>query len=93
MPVDVSGTLRQALASLITEKARIERQITGLRQALGGAGAGAGVDGGRPTGRRARPRRARRRMSPAERKAVSARMKAFWAKRRDGSSKAKTKKG
>jgi hypothetical protein len=27
MPVDVSGTLRQALASLITEKARIERQI------------------------------------------------------------------
>jgi hypothetical protein len=92
MPVDVSGTLRQALASLITEKARIERQIMGLRQALG-AGAGAGADGGRPTGRRARPRRVRRRMSPAERKAVSARMKALWAKREGGASKGRTKKG
>src|SRR5262249_42643783 len=89
--VDVSGTVRQALASLITET-RIEQQILGLRQALS-ASAGAGVDGGRPSGRRARPRRVRRRMSPAERKAVSARMKALWAKRRGGASKGKTKKG
>jgi hypothetical protein len=92
MPVDISGALRQALVGLTAEKARIERQISGVRQALR-AGVGARLDGGRPTGRRARPRRARRRMSPAERKAVSARMKALWAKRRGGASKAKTKKG
>jgi hypothetical protein len=92
MPVDVSGALRQALASLTAEKARIERQIMGLRQALS-AGAGDSLDGGRPTGRRARARRVRRRMSPAARAALSARMKEFWAKRRGGASKAKSKKG
>jgi hypothetical protein len=92
MPVDVSGPLRQALASLGAEKARIERQIRGLRQALN-AGAGASLDGSRPTGRRAHARRVRRRMSPAERAALSARMKAFWAKRRGGASKGKRKKG
>jgi hypothetical protein len=32
-------------------------------------------------------------MSPAARAALSARMKAFWAKRRGDASKAKTKKG
>jgi len=32
-------------------------------------------------------------MSPAARAALSARMKAFWAKRRAGASKAKRKKG
>jgi hypothetical protein len=91
MPVDVSGTLRQALANLATEKARIERQIMALRQALS-AVAGASLDG-RPTGRRARAKRIRRRMSPAERAALSARMKAFWAKRKRGASRGKTKKG
>jgi hypothetical protein len=92
MPVDVSGALRQALASLVAERVRIERQSGGVRQALR-AGVGARLDGGRPTGRRARARRRRRRMSPAERAALSARMKAFWAKRRGGASKGKTKKG
>jgi hypothetical protein len=91
MRVDISGALRQALASLMAEKARIERQIRGLRQVLS-AGAGASLDGGRPTGRRARARRARRRMSPAERAALSTKMKAFWAKRRGSTSKGKTKK-
>jgi hypothetical protein len=92
MPVDVSGALRQALASLRVEKARIERQIRGLRQALS-AGAGASLNGGRPTGGGARARRVRRRMSPAARAALSARMKAFWAKRRGRASKGKRKKG
>jgi hypothetical protein len=50
MPVDVSGALRQALARSMAERARIERQIRGLRQALS-AGAGVSLDGGRPTGR------------------------------------------
>jgi hypothetical protein len=92
MPVDVSGALRQALARLMAEKARIERQIRGLRQALS-AGAGESLDGGRPTGRRIRAKRVRRRMSPTARAALSARMKAFWAKRRGGASKGKRKKG
>jgi hypothetical protein len=88
MPVDVSGALRQALASLIAEKVRVERQIWGLRQALS-AGGRASLDGGRPSRRRA----VRKRMSPAEREAVSARMKAFWAKRRAGASKRRRKSG
>jgi hypothetical protein len=91
MAVDVSGTLRQALARLVAEKARIERQIMGLRQALG-PGARASLDGG-PTRRRVRVNRGRKRMSPAERAAVSARMKAYWAKRRGGARKGKRKKG
>jgi hypothetical protein len=91
MPVDISGALRQALARLMAERARIERQIRGLRQALS-AGAGVSLDGGRPTRRGARAKRVRRRMSPAARAALSARMKAFWAKRRGGASKGKTKR-
>jgi hypothetical protein len=92
MPVDISGALRQALARLMAERARIERQIRGLRQAVS-AGAGVSLDGGRPTGRRVRAKRVRRRMSPTARAALSARMKAFWAKRRGGASKGKRKKG
>jgi hypothetical protein len=88
MPVDVSGTLRQALARLVADKARIERQIMGLQQALGTE---ASLDG-QPVRRRARAKHGRRRMSPAERQAVSARMKAFWAKRRAGARKRKRRK-
>jgi hypothetical protein len=80
MPVDVSGTLRQALSKLEAEKARIERQIDGLRQVLRGGGASL-VDNSGSVARASR-KRGRKRMSPAERKAVSTRMKAFWAKRR-----------
>ncbi len=93
MPVDVSGALRQALAKLEGERVRIDRQIAGLRQALQ-ADSGGGRAGRRRTpsdrakgGRGAK--RGRKRMSPAERKAVSARMKAFWAKRKAKGSQAK----
>jgi len=79
MLANLRGTLRQALGKLEAEKARIERQITGLKQALK-AGIGSGGDPAvrhaGATGRRGR------RMSPAARKAVSARMKAYWAKRK-----------
>jgi hypothetical protein len=91
MPVDVSGTLRQALAKLETEKARIEQQIAGLRQVLR-AGGGPTVDGSKPTPRASRKRR-RKRMSPAARKAVATRMRAYWAKQRSGASKGKSKRG
>ena len=78
MPLDISRTLRQALAKLESEKQRIERQVSAIRSLLGGSdGRGAG-----------RPRR-RRRMSASARRAVSQRMKAYWAARRSGKGKAK----
>jgi hypothetical protein len=88
MRVSLRGTLREALGSLEAEKARIERQITGLKQALRagiGAAGDAAVGDGSATGRRGR------RMSAAARKAVSARMKAYWAKRRGARPKGKNK--
>jgi hypothetical protein len=87
MPVDLRGTIRQALGKLEVQKARIERQIAGLKQALN-AGIGTAGDAMVSTaGVAARPRR----MSPAARKALSARMKAYWAKRRGARTKGKPK--
>jgi hypothetical protein len=74
MPVDVTRTLRQALAQLESERDRLETQIGRLRAALDGAGGG-----GRGAGT---VRRRRRRMSADARRAVSQRMKAYWAARR-----------
>jgi len=76
MVLNIDRTLRTALRKLHVERARIDRQITAIEAAL---------DGGAPRARRAgqRPRRrARKRMSAAARRAASARMKAYWAKRR-----------
>lgn len=90
MPVDVSGTLRQALSKLETEKGRIDNQIVAIRQALRATGAGSST---RSAVRTNTPKRGRKRMSPAQRKAVGARMKAYWRKRRAKSeTKASTKK-
>jgi hypothetical protein len=75
--VDVLKTLKSAVGQLEAEKARIDRQLTSLRLALRGAGAsGAGAK-----------RRQRSTMSPAARRAVSKRMKAYWAKRRASAGK------
>jgi hypothetical protein len=76
--VDVVKTLRTALGQLESEKARIERQMASIRLALKGAGS-AGSSAGR--------RRGRSSMSPAARRAVSKRMKAYWAKRRAAAGK------
>jgi hypothetical protein len=85
MARDVTMTLRQALAELQSERRRIDRQIDAIRTVLGAGGR-------RERGRRGRRsagmgRRARRRMSAAARKAVSQRMRAYWAKRRASSGK------
>jgi hypothetical protein len=80
MPVDLNRTLRQALTALTSERDRLDRKIAGLR-ALLGDGSRQGVTGG--GGRR------RRRMSAAARRAVSQRMKAYWAGRRAKKAKAK----
>ena len=77
MPVDVTRTLRKALSELQSERQRIDRQITAIHAVLGGAVDGRGS---MSVGRRRR----RRRMSAAARRAVSQRMKAYWATRKAG---------
>jgi len=92
MPVDVTSNLRQALAKLTAEKQRIERQAAAIQEALravNGTGGGQRSSSARVVTRGAK--RGRRRMSSAERKAVGRRMKAYWAKRRGGTSKGKRK--
>src|SRR5437899_12562662 len=87
MPVDVTSTLREALSKLTAEKRRIERQAAAVQDALRAVN---GTSVGQPSKNNRVTRRAKRRsrrMSPAARRAVSARMKAYWAKRRAGASK------
>jgi hypothetical protein len=84
MPADVTMTLRRALTELQSERQRIDRQIEAIRTVLDASG----LPG---RGRRARRTvQSRRRMSAAARKAVSQRMKAYWAKRRATSAKTRT---
>ena len=92
MPVDVTRTLREALSKLTAEKRRIERQAAAIQEAL--RAVNGANDGQRSSSARVLTRGAKRgrtRMSPAERKAVARRMKAYWAKRRGGTSKGKKK--
>lgn len=67
--------LERTLTRLEAEKSKIEREIRAVIAALTALGA--------PNARLA-ARRKRRPMDPAERRAVSKRMKAYWAKRRKG---------
>jgi len=74
--VDVRSSLNRALKALHADRARIEKQIdavTSALTALGGAVGRAAKSAGR---------RGRRKMNAAQKKAVSVRMKAYWAKRR-----------
>ena len=84
MPVDVTRTLRQALSQLESERDRLETQIGRLRAALDGGGGGGRVAGA--------VRRRRRRMSADARRAVSQRMKAYWAARRAKKARGKAAK-
>jgi len=76
MPVDIRGSLRRALTQLQVERTRIDQKISALQAALTAVGGG----GSAPA--RGRPARRRRRMSAAARKAISQRMRAYWAQRR-----------
>jgi len=87
MPVDVGRVLRQALEQLEDQRIRIARQMTAVRQAMKAVD-GAMLDGSRPTHAAARRLR-RTRMSVAARRALSARMKEYWAKRRSGQKQAR----
>jgi hypothetical protein len=68
--------LNKALKALHADRARIERQIDAVTSAISALG-GAAARAGRGMGRRAK-----RKMNAAQKKAVSVRMKAYWAKRR-----------
>jgi hypothetical protein len=86
MAMDVARTLREALSKLSAERQRIDKQIAAVGVAL------RSVDG-RPTYGQRVARRAStgvrsaktvpsRRLSATTRKAISATMKAYWAKRK-----------
>lgn len=70
---DARAVLEQTLATLEAEKSRIEKEIRAVMAALAALGV--------PNPRLAR-RRKRRAMDAAERRAVSKRMKAYWARKR-----------
>ncbi len=88
MPVNVMVTLRRALRQLEAQRARIDSQIAAIRSVLGAVNVSKGRSGGSTSPVSARRRR---RMSSVARRALSQRMKAYWAKQRKGRSKAKTR--
>lgn len=89
--IDVDARVRELLRTLETQRSKLTQQIVALRGVLN-------VDGGStsstPTEQPARRQR-RRQLSAEQRKALSERLKAYWAKRRRTSPKqvARTKRG
>ena len=88
MPLNVTATLRKTLAQLERERARLDQQITAVRTAL------AALEDRRApavsqTRRQPIPRK--RQLTAAARRAISQRMKAYWAKRKAASVKGKAK--
>ena len=76
MAIDVRSSLNKALKALHADRARIERQIDAVTSAISALGGAAGRMA------KAGARRGRRKMNSAQKKAVSVRMRAYWAKRR-----------
>jgi Arc/MetJ-type ribon-helix-helix transcriptional regulator len=70
---DAQAALRRALKKLEAQKAAIESDLKAMRSALGALGAGSSA---------LSRRRRRKPMTSAERRSVSKRMKAYWAKKR-----------
>lgn len=90
MAINLERTLRKALAELQAEQDKISRQIIAIKKVL------ATGDTGRARGRgraAAQGRWTQKRMSAAARKAVSRRMKAYWAKRKAQAAKGKGEAG
>jgi hypothetical protein len=88
MPDAILTMLRKKVTELESERGRVDRELTAIRgalEALDGAGRSRSAPSASPRNRRA--------MSPAARRAVGKRMKAYWAKRRAEKAKgAKTAK-
>ena len=83
MAIDVKATLRKALSQLQKQRDEINTQIRGIENLLG--------QGSRTARRRRRERvtgaQTRRRLTAAQKRAISKRMKAYWAKK--GAAKSK----
>lgn len=90
MPIDLTKTLRKALAQLQVERNAISGQIAAIKKVLAAGGTRRQPGKSRSRSRRTR---ARKTMSAAARKAVSRRMKAYWAKRRSQTAKGKVEGG
>ena len=90
MILKLMAPLRKALATLEKEKQQIEREITVVQAALEALG-GKGKPTLMPSATRPKPKK--RRMSAATRRAVSQRMRAYWAKRRGEVGKGKLQGG
>ena len=73
MPIDAQALLKKTLIKLTAEKAAIEKEIKAVQAALSVLGVPSPALAGR---RRRKP------MTAAERRSVSRRMRAYWAKRR-----------
>jgi hypothetical protein len=86
MAIDLSKTLRKALGELQAEQEKISRQIAMIQRVLGTDTRGP-QRGRSRVGAAEKP--AQRHMSAAARKAVSRRMKAYWAKRKADATKGK----
>jgi hypothetical protein len=86
MAINLTKTLRKALVQLQSEKQKIDQQIAAIQSVLAVGGTRRPPQGSRSSARGKRPRKA---MSAAARKAVSRRMKEYWAKRKVGAAKGK----
>ena len=82
MANDITATLRKALGRLSSQKQRLDEQISAIEGALGALGRSRQGGGARA---------GRRRMSPAARRAIGRRMKAYWAKRKADAARGKGK--
>jgi hypothetical protein len=79
MSINVTATLRRAQQALRNEQQKIGEQIRALETALGvGPDRAGSANGYRPVAHR------RRRMSAKARRALSRRMKSYWAAKRKG---------
>ena len=78
--MNVDTTLRRALAQLEAQRNQIDNRIEAIRAVIGPGGRKRTA--GRRPRRRARRRRGRKPMSASARRAVSARMKKYWATRK-----------
>ena len=86
MVQQAQSVLKSTLASLEVEKSKIERQIQAVRNALSAITDTPTMERS-ATRTKLLARRKRRPMGAAERKSVSRRMKAYWAKRRSENKK------
>ena len=88
MAIDVTKTLQKALVELQAEQEKISAQIKAIQNVLAAGGSRRGSAKGTVA---SRGKRQRKSMSAATRKAVSRRMKAYWAKRKGAKPKGTAK--